>query len=395
MKKKDKKTNAAQHGLINRVVRQTQSQAKRDIADWRDAIRQTKLVQNPKFYLLQDLYEMIEEDTMLSSQVANRIEQTVSAPFELIDGKDAVNDDQTKRLAELPCIMDIIRGILESNSHGYTIQELERVGDSIVLYDIPRRNIDPINGRFFPTASYDQFIYYRELPEFGKNILEFNSDTLGYYNKAVPHVLFKKFAQSCWSELCEIFGIPPRYIKTTTSDPAMLSRAEHMLREMGSAAAFVIDSTEEFAFAQGVSTNGDVYGNLIKLCNQEMSMLISGAIIGQDTENGNRSKEEVSVGLLDRLVEADHRLVESHMNSTVLPALIELGYLSAEGLRFRFSSVEDTEKLWAMVKDIIPYKDIDDKWMTEKFGIPVSTKAMPASLSALHRLTGGDPDFFN
>lgn len=34
-----------------------------------------------------------------------------------------------------------------------------------------------------------------------------------------------------------------------------------MLREMGAAAAFVIDTTEEFQFAQGVTTNGDVYSN--------------------------------------------------------------------------------------------------------------------------------------
>ncbi|WP_446662918.1 phage portal protein family protein, partial [Flavobacterium psychrophilum] len=33
-------------------------------------------------------------------------------------------------------------------------------------------------------------------------------------NKAVSHVLFKRFAQSCWSELCEIYGIPPRVLKT-------------------------------------------------------------------------------------------------------------------------------------------------------------------------------------
>ena len=32
----------------------------------------------------------------------------------------------------------------------------------------------------------------------------FNYD-YGLLNKAVPHVLFKKFAQSCWSELCEIY----------------------------------------------------------------------------------------------------------------------------------------------------------------------------------------------
>ena len=73
--------------------------------------------------------------------------------------------------------------------------------------------------------------------------MEFGSPrNYGLLNKAVPHALFKKFAHSCWSELCEIYGIPPRYIKTNTQDPEMLDRAEQMLRDMGSAAYFIIDT---------------------------------------------------------------------------------------------------------------------------------------------------------
>ncbi|MEI3104746.1 MAG: DUF935 family protein [Parabacteroides merdae] len=150
----------------------------------------------------------------------------------------------------------------------------------------------PELGFFLYDSNADKGEYYRDLREFGTYILEFgHPNNYGLLNKAVPHALFKKFAHSRWSELCEIYGIPPRYIKTNTQDPEMLDRAEQMLRDMGSAAYFIIDTTEEFEFANGVSTSGDVYNNLIALCNSEMSMLISGAQIGQDTKNGNRSKK--------------------------------------------------------------------------------------------------------
>ena len=114
---------------------------------------------------------------------------------------------------------------------------------------------------------------------------------------------------------------------------------------MGSAAYFIIDTTEEFQFASGVSTNGDVYKNLIALCNSEMSLLISGAQIGQDTANGNRSKEEVSVDQLVKLVNGDKRNVKNWMNSIVLPALVRLGVMP-DGLLFSFNSEEDTGELW-------------------------------------------------
>lgn len=148
-----------------------------------------------------------------------------------------------------------------------------------------------------------------------------------------------------------------------------------MMRDMGAAAAFVIDTEEEFQFANGTNTNGDVYANLIRLCNNETSMLISGAIIGQDTENGNYSKEQSSISILDRLVESDKRMIETYTNSIVLPAFVNIGLLPATvGYKFRFSTVEDPDRLWQLVKDVMPYKDVDSKWLTETFGIPVSDK---------------------
>lgn len=384
--------------LSNQIVRRAASRAHRDIADWKSAEQRTRSTDNPRYTSLQDLYCEITNDALLTSQINNRVEQTVAAPFELVDAVGTVNDEQTQRIRSLSCITDVIRAILESEYYGYSLIEFIPVENDIKMVNLPRRNIDPVFGRFFPDATNDANILFREMPEYGKYILEFNDDQVGLLNKTVPHVLFKKFAQSCWSELCEIYGIPPRYLKTNTNDPQMLARGEQMMRDMGAAAAFVIDTNEEFSFANGTTTNGDVYKSLITLCNQEISMLISGAIIGQDTENGNYSKEQSSQNILERLCDSDKRSVETYMNSVVLPALIQLGWLSGGDVHFRFASVEDADKLWNMVKDVMPYKDVDAKWLTEKFGIPVTDKTPDAGgLSALmmQHLTSGDAHFFD
>ena len=101
--------------------------------------------------------------------------------------------------------------------------------------------------------------------------------------------------------------------KTNTQDPVMLDSAEQMMREVGSAAWFIIDTTEEFHFAQGVNTNGDVYNNLIKFCNNEVSLLVSGAIIGQDTQYSNYSKGRANIAILDCFVDADKRMIENYI----------------------------------------------------------------------------------
>jgi phage gp29-like protein len=363
--------------IAPKIVRKSIYQTRRDIADWRNAIRIATLAREPKQVLLQELYDDITNDALLSSQINNRHEQTISSPPELVDDSGKVNDKMTALLNEISSLPDIIKMALESELYGFSVVELSEneAGKQATL--IRRGNIDPVFGRFYPDTSLNTYIPYREAAEYGKFLLEFNAGHLGILNKAVPHVLFKKFAQSCWSELCEIFGIPPRYMKTNTQDAGMLDRAENMMRELGAAAWFIIDTTEDFQFAEGVSTNGDVYNNLIRLCNNETSLLITGAIMGQDTEHGNFSKEQAAISILARLIESDKRMAENYMNNIVIPAFYRIGWLPATTCRFRFAAVEDTDKLWNITKEILPYKEVNSEWITEKFGIPVSDKAAP------------------
>ena len=375
--------------IAPRIVKKSISQSRKDIADWRNALRLAQLAKDPKFYQLQDIFDDISDDALLTSQINHRPVQTIAAPFELFTPDGKVDDNSTGLLRDNETVIDLISAILDSKMFGYSVVELSNEQNIRKATLITRQNIDPVSGKFYPDMYQSYFVPYREVSEYNKWILEFYAGNLGLLNKTVPHVLFKKFAQSCWSELCEIFGIPPRYVKTNTQDPEMLDRAENMLSEMGAAAAFVIDTTEEFQFADGVSTNGDVYANLIRLCTNENSMLISGAIIGQDTENGNYSKEQSSITMLDRLIDGDRRLVERYMNTRILPAFRAIGWLPQSQSLFRFSAVEDNDKTWALVKDILPYKDVDNDWITEKFGLPVKDKEFGGQT-----LSAGDDRFF-
>lgn len=360
--------------LAPKVVEKVISQSRKDIADWKWSKQLALSPTTPKLYLLQDIFNEVANDALLTSQMNNRCEQTISAPYELVTGDGKVDDYMTKLVQDIPVVTDILGYIWNSEWYGNSTieQSVENGMKKVTL--INRRNIIPANGRFYPDVSMNNFIEYRKVREFGSWILEFDSGGIGLLDKVIPHVLFKKFAHSCWSELCEIYGIPPRVMKTETRDPEMLNRAEAMMRDVGAAAWFIIDSSEDFQFAQGVNTNGDVYNNLISLCNNELSMLVSGAIIGQDTKNGNESKEKVSIGLLNRLVNADKRLAEMYMNTVVIPSWIRIGWIPATTSRFRFSAVEDTGQLWTYTQALLPHKEVDNVFIEEKFGIKVKDK---------------------
>ena len=160
--------------LANKIIRRSISRSKRDIADWKQAERRAKATEDPRFYPIQDLYDEISNDALLSSQINNRVLQTIAAPFELTNQDGTVNDEATAMLSSMPAIPTIIQAILEARYFGYSLVELQNTASMLHAINLPRRNIDPVFGRFFPDATAPNFIKYREMSEYGKYILEFN-----------------------------------------------------------------------------------------------------------------------------------------------------------------------------------------------------------------------------
>lgn len=361
-------------GWVNKIVPKAISRVRNDISNWNKALKEADSIDNPKRRKLIELYSDVMLDALLTSQIEQRIGRTLSSNFTLKDQSGNENEEAIKILTEAVWFPKLLRSILESVFYGHSLVELttSKLDGNLNVDLLPRQNVIPNKGIFLYDASADRGELFREMREYGTWILEFgDKNDYGLLNKAVPHALFKRFCQSCWSELCEIYGIPPRFIKTNTQDPEMLDRAETMLRDMGSAAYFIIDTTEEFEFAKGADTNGDVYNNLISLCNSEISLLISSAQIGQDTKNGNRSKEEVSVQQLKYVVAGDKRLTEDYMNSVAIPALVRIGVLP-DGLRFSFNAEVDLGELWIRTKETFQYYKVDPEWIKQKFGIEVT-----------------------
>lgn len=358
-------------GYIAKIVPKTISVTRNDIATYKRALQAAGNAERPRRARLYNLYRDILLDAHLSALIELRMQYVLSTPASLQrDGK--ADEEYTNLLQSKLWVPQINRYILEMQTWEHSLVELDIREGELTVDLIPRNNVVPEKGLLLLKEDSDAGISYREVREFGTWILEFwNKNQYGLLNKAVPHVLFKRFAQACWSELCEIYAIPPRYIKTDTNNPEMLDRAEAMLRDIGSAAYFIIDTTEQFEFAKGADTNGDVYNNLITLCKNELSLLVNGAVMGQDTKHGNESKEKSSQQLFDKIIQADKRLLESSWNSIVIPALVRIGILP-EGLTYVLQPEEDIEKLWKMTYEALPYLQVKPEWIKEKFGVEVT-----------------------
>ena len=365
--------------LIDRIIKRNTSIVRRDFSDWKLAQLSAQSVSNPRQVLLQTLYTDVMQDALMSSQIDTlRIGKSKAADFDLVDSNGNTDEQATEQFKASGLYEQFAGHIVESLFYGFTVAEI--TGGKVRT--VPRSYIEPTEGVFYPDQYGHSGIRYRNLREYGRTILEFypKEGALGYINKAVPYVLIKKFALSCWSEFCEIFGMPPRILKTNTQDSEMLTRAESMMREIGSAAYAIIDTTEDINFGQSVSTDGTIYEKLISKCDGQISLINLAAVLGQDTVNGNYSKEESSSKLLDDVVASDKKLIESYFNTTILPALAHNGMVK-DGLRLRISKSKDIEALWNKTVQAMPYFNIEPKWIKDTFGIEV-TDPKVASLSA-------------
>lgn len=375
------RTPARRDGYVTKIVPKTVTRTRADIALWKSALRAADNVENPRRTRLQRLYADIMQDAHLTSLVELRVLSLLGTPFTLKrDGE--VDEECTALLAAAAWKRDIDRFAWEEMLYGHSLIELTTSPDGTPQVTLlPRTNVVPEQGVLLLSEDDGDGIRYREAREYGTWILEFGSRTeYGLLNKAVPHVLFSRFAQSCWSELCEIYAIPPRVLKTNTQDPEMLDRAEQMMRDMGAAAWFIIDTDEEFSFAKGADTNGDVYNNLIRVCKEASSLLICGAQLGQDTLNGNRSKEESSQKLFDKIIQADRTRVQGYWNEIILPALVRIGIVPA-GLTYEYQQEEDLEKLWNQTHQAMQYFHVEPEWIRTKFGIEVTGEKETGALS--------------
>ena len=377
MKQKNKTNNTLQP--TRNIIPKAMARTKADVLTWKNAIAMASNIESPKTIPYYNLLEDMMLDAHTTSQIQNRKLKTVSSNFTIKNHTGETHQELTDKLQKSVWFNEIISYILDSIFFGYTLIEFNRTETDpkkVKIDLIPRQNVLPKKGIILNDYQDDKGIDYLNASEYGSWLIDFGTTgDLGLINKAIPHILFSRFAQSCWSELCEIYGIPPRVMKTNTRDSGALRRAEKMMTDMGAAAWFIIDETEKLEWATtGTPATGEVYNGLIKLCRDNISLLISGAIIGQDTQYGSRSKEQSSQDILQNLIDADQTLVEQYMNSKVLPALFKIGILPMDNLLFEYDKVEDLSELWTRTKEILPYKEVPNEWIKEKFGIEVQDR---------------------
>lgn len=357
--------------IAKMVVAKNASNTRHTVNNWITAQKAALRADKPRRTKLADLYIDIMREPHLSSQINLRTSFTKSADFTIY--KDGEPDDElTKMVKNSLWFKKIADSMLDTIFWGHSLIELSYEEDRLIVSPIPYANVEPRDGLFYPDTSLDKNIKYREVKEYGKWILEFGDrQELGLLCKCVPYCLFKRFATNSWMQLIELFGIPPRILKTDTTDDNRLKQAEAMMTNSASAQWMIIDNDEMIEWGTAISSNGEIYDTFVSRMKEEISLIIVGAQLGQDTINGNMSKESSSQDLLAGIVANDKQMLQNQFNAIVIPALESLGVLPT-GCEFVYAKEVDLTKLWSMVQGGINTFNYDIDWLNKTFGLQIT-----------------------
>ncbi len=367
--------------VISQLAKEFADRSRADIKKWRQAIQAAENPENPRWALLQDLYDNLMNDGHLMACIQIRKAATLSNRFYIRDASGENQDDKTALLTT-EWFYHMMENLLDTTYRGYSVIEL--VDPNFMQWELwPRRNIVPQTHRINFEAFGDKGIVYIDT-QYLKNVIEHrNQNLLGILNDIVPQLIWKRNAQQTWADFSERFGIPLITAKTNKTDKKSLDAIQKGIDNLGQALNAMLPEGTTIEI-HDTATKGDphkIFLEQIGTCNSEVSKRILGGTM--ITDNGSsKSQSEVHERTLDQKIsESDRRSIEFFVNGKLIPILRANGMNFADGDVFVFDRTEQLgiKDHWEIVKDALDKYEIDDKWVSNRFNFPITGKKKETS----------------
>lgn len=367
--------------LTTLIEPQTPAMSRIDIGKWKMAVQAALNPETPNRNPLYEVYDNIMIDNTLTSMIETSILKAQQAKNMLYD-KNGKPDIEAKKLFEKQIFLDFIRLALTKKYEGPVLIERFEfdpvTGELTACKRVNKYHVKPELGIVTKEPNDDKGWPFTDNPYY---FLVGEKDELGLLYKAAPHILAKKFALSTWAEFNEKVGIPFRTVHTNSTDKLRHQQLGIIMDKMGSAGWAVLTEGEKVELLDISGTNPtQCFENLIKKLDSEVAMLINGQSSTSNSQNnkGTYGSMEILQEISEDRHEADKTYLKYLINEVWIPGLIMLSPAYA-GLKDRYFDWDNSIEL--SVKETVEYVvelstvyDVDPDYVTQKTGIPVTTK---------------------
>lgn len=355
--------------------------SRQTIKSWKNAIEAASDPEDPSRVDLMAVYDSAMGDDHLESIIKTRILKVKHSKFKLVNAGDKENPDVTKLFAK-KWFKDFLELSMKAKFFGATVLEFWDLTENLELKScklVPRENCNFIKGFFTKEIGDEKGVPFRE-GTYSNYYLQIGDNTdLGILKRACPAAISKKFAQGAWLELCEKYGIPPRYATTESYSSTRHQELANMLAQMVSSHYAVLQGTEKIEMLNGIS--GDphkVFDALI----QRLEMGMSKRILGHDSAAGSKDSKGTygSLKLMQDVANDRHKSdkedIMDIINDMLIPLLVNISpvYKVLEGYTFSwddFKELSALDTIEAVVKLEGSGHKVDSEFISKKTGIPI------------------------
>lgn len=366
--------------LLSKIQRSMTMLSKQDIGKWRDAQRYALNVERPNRRPLYSIYR----DTLLDDQVetvtGNLVADVMSEEFYITKNDNTEKDERSSDFIERMWFYELLEYAILNDGWGHTLLErgemkkIAGIKEFSTFEEIPRDHVIPEWGVVLLNINDTTGINFRD-PMFDKSLLEIGKPhDLGRFLKAARPALYKKNMEAAWSQYAELFGMPIRIGKVSSSNTDDLDRMEEFLKNMGRSAYAVTDIEDKIEFAE--TSKGDAYMVFDKYLSRA-DQAISKIFLGQTmtTDNGSsKSQAEVHERVAKSRMWAMKLKLDFLINDKLLPMMRNNGYPIKEGQRFMWAAVDEiTATDIAMDEFLVnnfSFKDL--KYFERKYGVSIT-----------------------
>jgi Protein of unknown function (DUF935) len=385
-----KKQDSIKRILVD-LVEQTKSLTKQEIGKWRSAWQRAISIEYPSRIELYAVYRDVEIDNHLMAVFGQIYNKVLQKEIKIVDATSEEElTDLTQQLEDAQWFIDFSKYALESIAFGFSLVQF---GDVVTMNGVTkftevelvtREHVIPEHNVFIKNMAdhYSNGINYTEQPYSNWCIGIGNKKDLGLYNKVARHAISKKNVEAFWDKFAEIFGMPIRIGKTSSTNRADRNEVAEMLQKMGSAAWGMFPDGTDIEIKE--TTRGDAYGvydKRIDRCNSEMSK----AIVNQTmtTDNGSsKAQGTVHLEIQENVIEYFARMLKIVVNDKLIPFMVMHGFAGWENAKFKYdNTIELTPKEQKDIEEMLLKEyEIEGSYFEQKYNIPIiGKKAVPTN----------------
>jgi hypothetical protein len=335
---------AQKRRLSGEVNHPAPDRVKMQMATLRQAVENTRDVNNPDWQELREIYRNSMTDAQVRSQYDIAVNKIQAEPF--VVARDGNDDEELTSLFLRPWFSKYLQILFDAEMWGYTVAEFgqkDELNEFIDVKIFPRDNIYPFNRSVIINATDKAGIPYGDdawkyfLIEIGE------PSEIGLLELISREVIWKAFARRDWSELSEKWGKPHLIIRTD-AEGAELNKREMAARNFASNAYFITDKEDEIDTLESKTgaAGYQIFEKNIRLIDEQIAKLMNGQT-GAADDMAYVGAAEVHERILNDYNSARLRRYSNHINYELIPFLTFHGYPLQAGDRLRFTSLDPKE----------------------------------------------------